>query len=53
MISLGAVQRALRELKTTGAIPNATRDALPFATLRQLDGGQEVRERARKYNVIS
>jgi 2-methylisocitrate lyase-like PEP mutase family enzyme len=53
MISLGAVHRALQELKTTGAIPNATRDALPFAMLRQLDRTQEVRDRARRFNVIT
>jgi methylisocitrate lyase len=52
MISLGAVRRALQELKTTGAIPNATKEALPFEVLRQLDRTQEVRDRARKYNVI-
>jgi 2-methylisocitrate lyase-like PEP mutase family enzyme len=53
MISLGAVHRALEELKTTSAIPNATKDALPRDVFRQLDRSQEVRERARRYHVIT
>ena len=53
MISLGAVRRALQELKATGAIPNATKDALPFEALRGLDRTQDVRERARQYHVIT
>jgi 2-methylisocitrate lyase-like PEP mutase family enzyme len=53
MISLGAVRRALQELKTTGAIPNATREQLTGEQLRQLDRRQEIRDLARKYHVIS
>ena len=53
MISLGAVRRALQELKATGAIPAATKDALPFEMLRQLDRTSEVRARARQYHVIT
>jgi len=53
MISLGAVRRALQELKATGAMQNATKEALPFEMLRQLDHTQEVRAMARKYRVIS
>jgi 2-methylisocitrate lyase-like PEP mutase family enzyme len=52
MIALGAVRRALQEIKTTGSIAQATKDALPFAALRELDRTQEVRERARRYHVI-
>lgn len=52
MIALGAVRRALQEIKTTGSIANATRDALPFATLRELDDTAAVRERARRFRVI-
>lgn len=51
-ISLGAVRRALQELKTTGSVQNATKEALPREIFRQLDRSQEVRDRARKYNVI-
>jgi methylisocitrate lyase len=53
MIALGAVRRALQEIKATGSIANATRDALPFAVLRELDDSAGVRERARRYGVIS
>jgi methylisocitrate lyase len=52
MIALGAVRRALQEIKATGAIANATKDALPFAVLRELDRTQEVRDRARRWHVI-
>ncbi len=52
MIALGAVRRALQEIKATGSIATATKDALPFPALRELDRGQEVRTRARKYHVI-
>lgn len=52
MIALGAVRRALQEIKATGSIANATRDALPFAALRELDDAAGVRERARRYGVI-
>ena len=51
-ISLGAVRRALQELKTTGSVQNATKEALPREIFRQLDRSQEVRDRSRKYNVI-
>lgn len=53
MIALGAVRRALQEIKTTGAITNATKDALPFAALRQLDDTVGVRERAGRFHVIA
>jgi 2-methylisocitrate lyase-like PEP mutase family enzyme len=52
MIALGAVRRALQEIKATGAITNATKDALPFAALRELDDTAGVRERARRFHVI-
>ena len=52
MIALGAVRRALQEIKATGAIANATKDALPFAALRELDRTQDVRDRARRWHVI-
>lgn len=52
MIALGAVRRALREIKATGSIAQATKDALPFAALRELDGTQAVRDRARRFHVI-
>jgi len=52
MIALGAVRRALQEIKTTGSIANATREALPFAVLRELDDTTTVRERARRFRVI-
>jgi hypothetical protein len=52
MIALGAVRRALQEIKSTGAIANATKDALPFPVLRELDRTQEVRDRARRWHVI-
>lgn len=52
MIALGAVRRALQEIKATGAIANATREALPFAVLRELDDTAGVRERARRFRVI-
>ena len=52
MIALGAVRRALQEIKATGAITNATKDALPFAALRELDDSAGVRERARRFHVI-
>ena len=51
MISLGAVRRALQELKTTGAVANATKEALPFEVLRELDHTAEVRSRAKQYHV--
>lgn len=53
MITLGAVRRALQELKATGAMVNATKEALPFEALRTLDQSPEVRARARTYHVIS
>jgi len=52
MIALGAVRRALQEIKATGSIASSTRDALPFATLRELDDTALVRERARRFGVI-
>jgi 2-methylisocitrate lyase-like PEP mutase family enzyme len=52
MIALGAVRRALQEIKSTGAITNATKDALPFPVLRELDRTQEVRDRAKRWHVI-
>ena len=52
MISLGAVRRALQELKATGAVANATKEALPFDALRELDHTQDVRNRAKTYHVI-
>ena len=52
MIALGAVRRALQEIKATGAITAATKDALPFAALRDLDDTAGVRERARRFHVI-
>ena len=51
-ISLGAVRRALRELRTTEAMAEASAAALTYQELRELDGGEEVRELARKYRVI-
>ena len=42
----GAEEKRQRE------IAQATKDALPFAALRELDRTQEVRERARRYHVI-
>jgi 2-methylisocitrate lyase-like PEP mutase family enzyme len=51
MISLGAVRRALQELKATGAVTNATKEAMPFEVLRELDHTAEVRSRAQKYHV--
>lgn len=53
MIALGAVRRALQEIKATGAITAATKDALPFAALGELDDSAGVRERARRFHVIS
>jgi len=53
MVALGAVRRALQEIKATGAIASATKEALPFEILRKLDGTQEVRDRARRWHVIS
>jgi hypothetical protein len=53
MIALGAVRRALREIKATGSIADATREALPFPVLRELDDTAAVRERARRYGVIA
>ena len=52
MIALGAVRRALQEIKATGSIAQATKDALPFPALRELDRTQEVRDRARRFHVI-
>ena len=52
MIALGAVRRALQEIKATGSIANATKDALPFPDLRALDKTQDVRDRARRWHVI-
>lgn len=53
MIALGAVRRALQEIKSTGSIASATKDALPFPALAELDRSAEVRARARTYHVIS
>ncbi len=50
MIALGAVRRALQEIIATGAITNATKEALPFAALRELD--DTAGERARRFRVI-
>ena len=52
MIALGAVRRALREIKATGAITAATKDALPFEALRDLDDSAGVRERARRFHLF-
>ena len=45
-------RRALQEIKATGAITAATKDALPFEALRNLDDGAAVREQARRFHVI-
>src|SRR5215510_7313410 len=50
-IALGAVDRALTEMKATGRMTEAQKSSLPRATADKLYQVQELKERALKYNV--
>jgi 2-methylisocitrate lyase-like PEP mutase family enzyme len=50
-IALGAVDRALAELKTTGRIAEAQKGALNRATSEKVEHVEELNARARKYNL--
>jgi 2-methylisocitrate lyase-like PEP mutase family enzyme len=50
-IALGAVDRALTELQTTGVIPNAQKTALSRATSDKVEQVEELNARAAKYNL--
>lgn len=50
-IALGAVDRALTELQTTGKIPEAQKGALSRATSDKVEQVEELNARAAKYNL--
>src|ERR1051326_6399453 len=50
-IALGAVDRALTELQTTGRIPEAQKGALSRATSDKVEQVEELNARAAKYNL--
>ena len=50
-IALGAVDRALTEMKATGRMTEAQKTALPRATADKLYQVEELKARAQKYNV--
>jgi 2-methylisocitrate lyase-like PEP mutase family enzyme len=52
-IALGAVDKALAELKTTGRIAEAQKGALSRATSEKVEHVEELNARARKYNLPS
>jgi 2-methylisocitrate lyase-like PEP mutase family enzyme len=49
-IASGAINNALMELKSTGELTNAEKNALPAAVQARLTRNQELSELARKYN---
>ena len=49
-IASGAINNALMELKSTGELTNAEKNALPSAIQARLTRNQELSELARKYN---
>jgi 2-methylisocitrate lyase-like PEP mutase family enzyme len=50
-IALGAVDKALVELKATGRMTEALKGALPRATTQKLEQVEELNARSRKYNL--
>jgi methylisocitrate lyase len=50
-ISTGAIHNALMELKTTGSLTNAEKNAIPSNIQARLTRNQELSELSRKYNV--
>ena len=50
-IALGAVDKALEELKATGRMTDAQKGALNRATLQKVEQIEELNARARKYNL--
>src|SRR6185295_1288904 len=50
-IALGAVDKALAELKTTGRMTEAQRGALSPAMAAKVEQGEELNARSRKYNL--
>jgi len=52
-VALGAIDRALTELKTTGGMTEAQKGALGRAKMEQVEQVEELNARARKYNLPS
>jgi 2-methylisocitrate lyase-like PEP mutase family enzyme len=52
-IALGAIDKALEELKATGRMTDAQKGALNRATMEKVEQVEELTARARKYNLPS
>jgi hypothetical protein len=52
-IALGAVDKALAELKATGRMAEAQKGALSRATSQKVERVEELNARSRKYNLPS
>ena len=52
-IALGAIDKALAELKATGRMTEAQKGVLGRATVEKIERVEELNARARKYNLPS
>ena len=52
-IALGAVDKALTELKTTGRMTEAQKGALNRTTSEKVEQVEELNQRSKKYNLPS